>query len=153
DGLALYPAQPSLQNHTESRTDVLSATRIDATTYMLEKPGDYRLPPMTLRWWNVRTNTVETAQLDAIALHVADDRRAPRAAPEGRRRGWTTDALTDVALRYWPWLLAGLAALVALAFAAPGAWRRVAASYRQRRDAYRASEAWAFRRLAVAARR
>src|SRR5262249_25249999 len=44
DGLGVYPAQPSLQDKTDSRTDVLTSTRVDSATYMLEKAGDYVLP-------------------------------------------------------------------------------------------------------------
>ena len=48
EGLAVYPAQPTLQDRSDRRTDVLSATRVDRVTYMLEKPGDYVLPAIEL---------------------------------------------------------------------------------------------------------
>ena len=73
DGLALYPAQPSLEDNLDRRTSSLSATRVDEATYMLEKPGNYTLPAIVLAWWNARDGKVERAQADAIVLHVADN--------------------------------------------------------------------------------
>ena len=52
DGLAVYPAQPALQDKTEGRTDALTATRTDSATYILQRPGDYVLPAIDVRWWN-----------------------------------------------------------------------------------------------------
>ena len=52
DGLAVYPAQPALQDKTEGRTDALTATRTDSATYILQWPGDFVLPAIDVCWWN-----------------------------------------------------------------------------------------------------
>src|SRR5262249_3197684 len=70
DGLALYPAQPSLEDKTDGRSDTLSSTRVDSATYMLQRPGNYWLPAIDVRWWNLGSGKIETAHLDAVALDV-----------------------------------------------------------------------------------
>jgi hypothetical protein len=151
DGLALYPAQPSLQDAVDRRSDILSATRVDAATYMLEKAGDYRLPAIELRWWNVGTGKVDTARLDAVDLHVAENPDALRAPPSEaeRRRGW--QSLVDQAVRHWPAMLAAGALLVVLCWLLPPATRRFVAGCKRWRAAWLASEQRAFVRLLTAA--
>ena len=153
DGMAVYPAQPVLDDHTDGRTDVLTASRVDAATYMLEKPGDYLLPAATVRWWNVGTGKIETARLDSVSLHVIDDPAAPRAAPEEAPRTvrrW--DAIVDGIASHWRLTLVALAAMAALAWLLPRAARALNDWYRRRRDTYLASESWAFTRLTRTAR-
>lgn len=141
DGLALYPAQPSLEDKTTGRTDTLSSTRVDSATYMLQKPGNYSLPAIDVRWWNLGSGKIETAHLDAVALDVAAGPGAAAAAPRTGSVGQVVGFILD------HWLLAVLAAIV-LAIAAwtsPRVARTIAADYRRRRQEYLRSEAWSFR--------
>jgi hypothetical protein len=140
DGLALYPAQPSLEDKTIGRTDALSSTRVDSATYMLERPGDYLLPAIDVRWWNLGSGRIETAHLDAVALNVAAGPAAPAAVPRAGSVGQVVGFILD------HWLLIVLAAIV-LAIAAwisPRVARTIAADYRRRRQEYLRSEAWSF---------
>ena len=54
-------------------TCALSATRTDGATYMLQRAGDYTLPPIDVAWWSTGSNTIERLHADAIILHVADN--------------------------------------------------------------------------------
>ena len=83
DGLAVYPAQPALQDKTEGRTDALTATRTDSATYILQRSGDYVLPAIDVRWWNAGEGRVETAHLDAVTMQVAPN---PAVQPAGGKR-------------------------------------------------------------------
>ena len=110
DGLAVYPAQPALQDKTEGRTDALTATRTDSATYILQRPGDYVLPAIDVRWWNAGEGRVETAHLDAVTMQVAPNpavQSAGASAPKARLN-WT--AIVDLIADHW--LLALLATLV-----------------------------------------
>jgi hypothetical protein len=147
EGLALYPAQPRLEEKSESRTDELSATRIDAATYMAERAGDYRLPEIELRWWNLRAQRIERARLDAVSFAVAASPQ-PAAAPESGG----VPALVEWLLRHWPAMALATAAAVALGFVSRPAAIAIGAWYRRRREAWLRSEACAFRRLRAAAR-
>jgi hypothetical protein len=153
DGLAVYPAQPSLQDKTDGRTDVLSSTRTDAATYMLERPGDYLLPAIDVRWWDDAAQKVELAHLDGVTLQVAANPDAAGATPAGEAaRRWDFGALSDLLADHW--LLALLVAipLAALAWSAPHAVRWIAISHRQRHEAYLQSESFSFGELRQAAR-
>lgn len=80
-GLRAYPRAPVL-------ADGATATRTEAITYVIEAPGTYALPALTLDWWNTATGTRETATTDPVRLTVpappgwraaGGHRRLPRA--------------------------------------------------------------------------
>jgi oxygen tolerance protein BatD len=152
-GLALYPAQPSLQDRTDSRTDLLSSTRTDSATYMLERPGNYLLPAVDIRWWNADEGKIKLAHLDAVPLLVQANPEAEGAAVAasiGAR--WTWGRVLDLAADHWALAVLALAALAVLGWITPRAARRMTAVYRRRREAYLRSESFAFNRLRRAAR-
>jgi BatD DUF11 like domain len=153
DGLALYPAQPSLQDKTGSRTDVLSSTRVDSATYMLERPGEYLLPAIDVRWWNDANQKVELAHLDSVPLQVAANPAAAGATAVGDTGiRWDLNDLSDLIADHWPLILLAAIALAALDWSVPRAVRRIVARHRQRREAYRRSESFSFGQLRQAAR-
>jgi hypothetical protein len=154
EGLRVYPAQPTLDDKTSSRSDLATAVRLDSATYMIERPGDYLLPAIDVRWWNVSTGKIELAHLDAVALQVAASPAAqnPSAVNEGGARG-IPEMLFDFVVDHWLFGLLALAALALLAWFAPRAWRSVVAVHRRRYEARLKSEAYFFDRLRQAARR
>ena len=100
DGLAVYPAQPALQDKTEGRTDALTATRTDSATYILQRPGDYVLPAIDVRWWNAGEGRVETAHLDAVTMQVAANPAAEtRGNAPAARSNWA--AIFDLIADHW----------------------------------------------------
>jgi oxygen tolerance protein BatD len=151
DGLTLYPAQPSLQDHIDERTDVLSASRVDTGTYMIERAGEYLLPAVTIRWWNAGSGKVEIARLDTIDLRALDDPAAVR-APAAQTRATGRDSVIDLVARRWPAMLIVSAMLMGLLWLLPGIVRSARDWCRARRDAYLASESRAFSSLRTAAR-
>jgi hypothetical protein len=71
----------------------MTSTRVDSITYMLEKPGDYQLPPIDVRWWNGRDGKVEVAYADGVSLEVAVNpvaSGATLARTRDARLGWDT---------------------------------------------------------------
>jgi hypothetical protein len=153
DGLAVYPAQPSLQDKTDARTGTLSATRVDSATYMLERPGDYELPAFDVRWWNVAQKDVEVAHADDVKLQVAENPVARTGAPiSGDSSHWSWDAFVDFVSAHWLVMMLAAIVLAGLAWFAPRALRWTTNQYRRSRQAYRQSEAFAFSRLRRAVR-
>jgi hypothetical protein len=153
DGLAIYPAQPSLQDQTDSRTDVLSSTRTDAATYMVERPGDYLLPEIDVRWWNDAAQKIELAHLDSVPLQVAGSPVAAGATPAGESvADWSLDNLLDLVADHWLAALLAALGLAALGWWTPRAARWIAARYRIRHEDYLRSEAFSFGQLRQAAR-
>jgi hypothetical protein len=150
DGLALYPAQPALDDHTDGRTDVLTSARTDSATYVLQRPGKYVLPAVDVGWWNVGEQRVERAHLDAIAIEVAANPDMPVAsAKQGARRDW--DGVVDFIWRHWLLAAIAMAALGAAIWIAPRLTRAIRARYQERRDAHLQSEAWSFHQFRRAA--
>lgn len=156
DGLAVYPAQPALQDKTEGRTDALSATRTDSATYILQKPGDYTLPAIDVRWWNAAENRVETAHLDAVTMQVAANPAVQSANADAPRAStWAASAwaaIVDLIADHWRLALLAILVIGGLIWFTPGAVRRIAAYHRRRRQAYLQSEAFAFSRFRRAVR-
>jgi len=154
DGLALYPAQPSLQDHVDGRTDVMTSTRVDSATYMLQRPGNYILPAIDVAWWNMGSGKVERIHLDEVPLAVAVNPAEPSAgAASGQdaRRG--VDAIVDLLAEHWLIALLALLALAVAGWFAPRAIRAVMAGRERRHAAYLQSEEFSFQQFRHAARR
>jgi hypothetical protein len=148
DGLQLYPTQPVLQEKTEARTDVMTATRTESATYMVERPGTYALPAIEIGWWNVADGKVERIHLDGAAFTVAAVPGIAGDEPVGQsRRTWDWSDLRDVLADHWLLVLLAIVIAAGLGMTAPRAIRRVTAASRRRREAYRRSERFAFHRL------
>jgi hypothetical protein len=153
DGLALYPGQPSVQDNVDQRTSALSATRTDDGTYMLERAGDYTLPPIELAWWNVRDGKIERTRAGAITLHVADNPALHASAPgEAHARNWNWHAPVFWLLDHWLLTLIALLVVGAVAWFAPTGARVVRQRIAARHNASLASEAWSFDQLRAAVR-
>ncbi|MCP3476576.1 BatD family protein [Bradyrhizobium sp. CCGUVB1N3] len=152
EGLRLYPAQPKLEDRIDGRTDVMTSTRVDSATYMLERPGDYALPAVEIGWWNNANGKVERIHLDAVPLAVAATAGASQMPTDRSGRAWTWSDIRELVADHW--LIVLLAAVIAacLGLIAPRAIRRIAADHRRRHEAYRRSEMFAFNRLRRAIR-
>ncbi len=70
-GLRGYPKEPELTDTAGERSDPPTATRVEIVTYVIEAPGSYTLPAISLDWWNTGSRSVATATTDAIAFDVA----------------------------------------------------------------------------------
>jgi oxygen tolerance protein BatD len=153
DGMALYPAQPSLQDHVDGRTDAMTSTRVDSATYMLQRPGNYVLPAIDIAWWNVGSGKVERIHLDEVPLTVAVNPTEPvanAAGGEGARRSVAT--VVDLVAEHWLLGLLALIALGVLAWFAPRVVRAVSTERKRRHAAYLQSEEFSFHQLRNAAR-
>ncbi|MCP4620134.1 MAG: protein BatD [Bradyrhizobium sp.] len=154
DGMALYPAQPSLQDHVDGRTDTMTSTRVDSATYMLQRPGNYVLPAIDMAWWNIGSGKVERIHLDEVPLAVAVNPAEPAAGAaggQGARRNF--DAAVDLLAEHWLIALLALAALGIAGWFAPRAIRAVSAGRKRRHAAYLQSEEFSFHQFRHAARR
>ena len=78
-GLQAYPDQPTL--HEQAGPDGLHAERVEKIAIVPQSPGSYRLPAITLPWWNTGAGKMETARLAGITLHVLPAGAAPASPP------------------------------------------------------------------------
>ncbi|MDI3560110.1 BatD family protein [Bradyrhizobium sp. Arg816] len=153
DGLKLYPAQPTLEDKVDGRSDVMTSTRVDSATYMVERAGDYSLPSVDIGWWNVGSGKVEQARLEAVPLKGILTSAATDSASLSRSgQGWMWDSVVDFIVDNWMTVLLLAAIAAGVAWFAPRVARRVAAGLHRRHQAYLQSEAFAFSRLRRAIR-
>ncbi len=123
-GLAVYPDLPEMEDR--SNRGEATALRRQSATYVVEQPGQYRLPAQTIYWWNTDTGSLESAVLDAVEI---DAGAAPAtAAPASPPLAW---------LKWLPVLLGAAAlALLVKRFRA-----RAASPLRRARQALRRGDA------------
>ncbi|WP_181164693.1 BatD family protein [Amaricoccus solimangrovi] len=69
-GLNAYPKAPRVSERPGERGGPPRATRVEAVTYVIEKPGGYALPGVALGWWNTATGTRESAATAPVAFTV-----------------------------------------------------------------------------------
>lgn len=77
-GLRSYPKSPVIEE-TENR-GLLSGTRKEKTVYLAEGQIDAVLPGLELRWFDIETNSIETAQVPEIRV-TAEGPANPQIAP------------------------------------------------------------------------
>lgn len=151
-GLAVYPKAPTVQDISRERQGFLGGRRVDAATYVVQRPGRYELPGVDVQWWDIRAGKLRTASVPPLRFAAAANPGyqpavgipgEPLAAAPARHA-----RLDPLRLAYWAAVLAVLALAAWLllprlirALGRLRAWRR------QRRLAYAGSEAAAFARL------
>jgi hypothetical protein len=122
DGLTVYPKPPIVQDQVERGTFI--GQRIQAVTYVCERPGSMTLPALIIPWWDVEKHTLRQVTLPALTLKVVTPHQG------------------------WPWRSLGvaliLAAIVGLCWRQRHAWR---AAWERRQTQRQASEAGCFARL------
>lgn len=77
-GVASYPAEPDVTETTD-RTWV-SGKRTESVTLVAESGGSGSVPAIEVNWYNLETNSVETARVDGFELSV--DAPVARQRPE-----------------------------------------------------------------------
>lgn len=82
-GLAAYPDTPKLVDRPGQRGGAPTAERVESTSWILERPGTYELPPVVVRWWNVAEERLETAEVPGVLLSVAPNPALEGGADEG----------------------------------------------------------------------
>ena len=151
-GTRIYRSAPRLNDQFDQRADTLTSTRTDSATYMLEAAGTVTLPALELAWWNAKDQEIDRARAEAQSFTVTGGPLASGAASE--RGGLSAPRrLMLFVLEHWLALLSAIAALAVLIGAAPPVLRHLNRTLRQQREAYRRSEAFAFRELRRVARR
>ena len=66
DGIRVYPGKPIVHDMKTSRGDFVAGRRIESTKYLIPKEGDYTLPAIELKWWNLSTKRLQTAVLPPV---------------------------------------------------------------------------------------
>jgi hypothetical protein len=138
EGVRAYADQPIADDRIDRGR--LTGERTDRITYVFEKPGDYALPAVSQRWWDVAAGRIREASGDGRRVTVA-------AMPTGAKDEGSTAFARFLTRRTLAGLTAGAVAVVI-------GWRLAARIVSRRRDPAGAgpSEAELFNRLKQAER-
>lgn len=110
-GLAVYSDTPDIK--TASNRGSLKGSRRQRTTYIVQKPGRYLLPEVTLNWWNIRTGQWELANAPA---QIVQTKGVSPSAPLIQAKPNAMQG--QKFFMEWLWLIAGGSLLGSLAAAA-----------------------------------
>lgn len=70
-GIKAYSNQPDLINNSEG--DSVLATRQEKWILIGTAPGEYKLPQIVLRWWNLETGALEVAEVPPTLITVTGE--------------------------------------------------------------------------------
>jgi len=82
NGIRVYPEEPDVQDKKTDRGDFVFGRRTQAAKYFIQKEGDYTLPPIELKWWNLSANRLVTATLPAMKFTAAANPNYAELPPE-----------------------------------------------------------------------
>lgn len=69
-GLAGQRNSPKISALTNQRGQVIGAQRVDAVTYVADRPGSLTLPAKTLTWWNTASHQLVETTVPALELVI-----------------------------------------------------------------------------------
>ncbi|MDF1700011.1 MAG: hypothetical protein P1V36_02475 [Planctomycetota bacterium] len=129
-GLAVYPDPAQVTDKTDRGS--LTGTRVESTSYAFERPGTYELPGYEVAWFDLSTESFQTASVPALTVEVAPsaDLAAGTEAAEGDQLG--EDTAPSAPPLQWLTTLAGVLSLVAAGWVL---WRRYGAAVQAHRAA------------------
>jgi hypothetical protein len=118
DGLKLYPDKAVSEDRVES--DGLTAAKQYKIAIIPSRAGEYRLPAISINWWNTRTKKQETARLEETVIKVSAAASSPLpvapVSPANQpvttaEQATSVPAVTgDSNIQYWQWATYALAA-------------------------------------------
>ena len=68
DGLATYPQAPEVEDKTD-RGD-LSGERVDSITWVVENPGQYKIPGIRFQWWDPVSSELKEQIIPGLDLDI-----------------------------------------------------------------------------------
>jgi hypothetical protein len=71
DGIRVYQEEPIVQDQKTDRGEFVYGRRTQSAKYFIQKEGDYTLPAIELKWWDLSTNRLVTTTLPAVRITAA----------------------------------------------------------------------------------
>jgi hypothetical protein len=108
DGLRVYPQQPVVENQKSDRGEFLGGQRVESAKYLIERPGDYTLPGLEIKWWDLNANRVRTEVLPAVHFSAASDSAyVPELPPQLEQQAPAQEVSANPWYRYRRWIRYG----------------------------------------------
>ena len=102
--LQRYPEPPLLSN--KATRGALNAKRVETTTYIATAPGDVRIPPSQLYWWNTTDASLQVLSTPDVQFTISGTVVARAEEKSGNAviwLGWLLLALLSAVSAYWLW--------------------------------------------------
>jgi len=77
DGLKRYPKPSGTKNIMQDRAGLIAGERTDTVTYVVNRSGRFKLPAVTIEWWNTAAQRREKIVLPAASFSAAATREKP----------------------------------------------------------------------------
>src|SRR5471032_151376 len=77
DGLKRYPKPAGTKNIMQDRAGLVAGERTDTVTYVINRSGRFKLPPVTIEWWNTATQRREKIVVSAMSFSAATAKEKP----------------------------------------------------------------------------
>ena len=104
-GLKVYPEEPKLDNFNQG--DTVIGRRQQSIALIADRPGQYLLPALHLRWWNTSSDAPQEVLMPARTLAIG---AAPAAPSGGATRGFPgAEGVLGAPTEQDPWRLASVA--------------------------------------------
>ena len=68
DGIHIYPGEPVVRDQKTDRGDFIYGRRTQTAKYLIKREGDYALPPIQLRWWDLLHHRLVTTTLPGVHI-------------------------------------------------------------------------------------
>lgn len=154
EGLAIYSSQPRFED--DSARGRTRGRRIDSATYLLQQEGSFELPAVSVSWFDLENDTLETLVLEPHAFEVAINPALDSIVFSSVSQNASSRLLLGV-VDLLNWIISHWVEILSIAFAILVAiylWRKYARwSFGQLSDSiYKltASEQWMFAVLLIA---
>jgi len=152
EGLAVYPNVPQVQNLSADRKGFIAGRRIDSASYLIQKPGHYELPGVTVQWWDLRLGKLREHTIAPVSFDAArNPHYRPEIAPPADIDEAAQSRSQDENMRRWAiWGVGALAGFIVIWLCRPkliSYWSAFAAHRAEQRRRYETSEAAAFAEL------
>jgi hypothetical protein len=132
NGLRVYPDEPAVEDHKTDRGEFVYGRRTQSAKYFIQKEGDYTLPAVELKWWNLSTDRLTVATLPAVHFTAAPNANyEAELPPEPETITAAPVKRISLWIRYRIWIRVVLPCCTALLFVLWLSWRYVPSIYRK----------------------
>jgi hypothetical protein len=76
-GLKRYAKPSTTRDIVQDRLGLVAGERTDSVTYIADHNGRFKLPPVTIEWWNTKTQKKETIVLPGAAFSASTAHEKP----------------------------------------------------------------------------
>lgn len=137
EGLKRYLNAAQISTLDDGRGNVSGGQRIDSVTYVVERAGNYSLPPITLQWWDSSASQMRSSEVPAVTFSAKPNSTYKAhfsIAADLQRLGQKSRLHLS---RHWLGLVVLLLGTCVLVYCARPWWPRLVAALKARRIARR----------------